>query len=152
MRGGLRWAAGAGGELDPRNTLPVTRLWAAGAGGVLAEERTARDAIVTPVTRLWEAGTRGAGSEERDNRDVRVTPVSRAYVSGGRLVREVLVPKKTHGAVYADGWFEGIHWSPDEARLAYVAEEPQPDPTPLWCADGEVNGTENPATGGWRGQ
>lgn len=31
--------------------------------------------------------------------------------------------------VYADGWFEGCEWSPDEAKIIVVAEEPRGAPT-----------------------
>ena len=42
---------------------------------------------------------------------------------GNRVVKELVVPKKQHGGVYNDGWFgSGAAWSPDESRLAYVAE------------------------------
>lgn len=42
---------------------------------------------------------------------------------GGRLLRELSVPTTLHGAVYNDGWFAaGAAWSPDEQRVAYVAE------------------------------
>lgn len=40
-----------------------------------------------------------------------------------RLLSEVQVPRGLHGSVYNDGWFaDGAAWSPDEARVAYVAE------------------------------
>ena len=43
--------------------------------------------------------------------------------SGGRLTKQVQVPKSLHGQVYADNWFGlGVAWSPDEDRIAYVAE------------------------------
>ena len=42
---------------------------------------------------------------------------------GNRVTTELVVPKKQHGSVYNDGWFgSGAAWSPDESRLAYVAE------------------------------
>ena len=42
---------------------------------------------------------------------------------GGRLVRELQVPKALHGAVVNDGWFSrGAAWSDDERRICYVAE------------------------------
>ena len=42
---------------------------------------------------------------------------------GSRVLKELAVPKKLHGAVYNDGWFGiGAAWSPDESRIAYVAE------------------------------
>ena len=41
----------------------------------------------------------------------------------GRLLRELHVPSKQHGPLYNDGWFSlGPAWSPDEARVAYIAE------------------------------
>jgi acylaminoacyl-peptidase len=41
---------------------------------------------------------------------------------------EMQVPKTLHGSVYNDGWFgSGAAWSPDEDRLAYVAEVRVPD-------------------------
>ncbi len=49
---------------------------------------------------------------------------------GNRVTKELLVPKKQHGGVYNDGWFgSGAAWSPDESRLAYVAEVSLPVPT-----------------------
>lgn len=38
------------------------------------------------------------------------------------VLKELHVPKAQHGAVFADGWFSGCAWSPDEQRVAYVAE------------------------------
>ena len=38
------------------------------------------------------------------------------------------MPKAQHGAVFADGWFSGCAWSPDEQRVAYVAEAHAPAP------------------------
>lgn len=41
----------------------------------------------------------------------------------GAVLQELHVPKALHGAVYNDGWFgAGAAWSPDESRVAYVAE------------------------------
>lgn len=41
----------------------------------------------------------------------------------GRLLRELHVPSKQHGPLYNDGWFSlGPAWSPNESRIAYVAE------------------------------
>ncbi len=49
---------------------------------------------------------------------------------GNRVTKELVVPKKQHGGVYNDGWFgSGAAWSPDESRLAYVAEVSLPVPT-----------------------
>ncbi len=49
---------------------------------------------------------------------------------GNRVTKELIVPKKQHGGVYNDGWFGGgAAWSPDESRLAYVAEVSLPVPT-----------------------
>lgn len=43
--------------------------------------------------------------------------------TGNRVIREMVVTKKVHGGVYNDGWFgSGAAWSPDESRIAYVAE------------------------------
>ena len=40
-----------------------------------------------------------------------------------RVLKQLKVPKKLHGPVYADGWFgSGASWSQDESLLAYVAE------------------------------
>ena len=42
---------------------------------------------------------------------------------GNRVTKELVVPKKVHGGIYNDGWFgSGAAWSPDESRIAYVAE------------------------------
>lgn len=41
------------------------------------------------------------------------------------------VPKALHGSIYNDGWFgSGAAWSPDESRLAYVAEVHRPRELP----------------------
>lgn len=41
----------------------------------------------------------------------------------GRLLRELQVPEALHGPVVNDNWFSrGAAWSPDESRVAYVAE------------------------------
>ena len=47
-----------------------------------------------------------------------------------RMLKQLKVPKKLHGPVYADGWFgSGASWSEDESLLAYVAEVgPAPPP------------------------
>ncbi len=43
--------------------------------------------------------------------------------SSSRLLQELRVPKALHGPVYNDNWFSrGAAWSPDESRVAYVAE------------------------------
>ena len=40
-----------------------------------------------------------------------------------RLLRELLVPKGLHGPIVNDNWFSrGAAWSPDESKIAYVAE------------------------------
>ena len=53
---------------------------------------------------------------------------------GNRVTKELLVPKKQHGGVYNDGWFgSDAAWSPDESRLAYVAEVSLPVATTLPC-------------------
>ncbi len=53
---------------------------------------------------------------------------------GNRVTKELLVPKKQHGGVYNDGWFgSGAAWSPDESRLAYVAEVSLPVATTSSC-------------------
>lgn len=44
------------------------------------------------------------------------------------VLKELHVPKAQHGAVFADGWFSGCAWSPDEQRVAYVAEACAPAP------------------------
>ena len=51
--------------------------------------------------------------------------------SSTRLLCELSVPASVHGGVCNDGWFAtGAAWSPDESRLAYVAEVLHP-PNPL---------------------
>ena len=53
---------------------------------------------------------------------------------GNRVTKELFVPKKQHGGVYNDGWFgNGAAWSPDESRLAYVAEVSFPVVTTSSC-------------------
>lgn len=43
--------------------------------------------------------------------------------SKSRVLKELHVPSKLHGSIYNDGWFgTGAAWSPDESRVAYVAE------------------------------
>eukprot|EP00208_Stichococcus_sp_RCC1054_P004576 CAMPEP_0206148488 /NCGR_PEP_ID=MMETSP1473-20131121/36760_1 /ASSEMBLY_ACC=CAM_ASM_001109 /TAXON_ID=1461547 /ORGANISM="Stichococcus sp, Strain RCC1054" /LENGTH=792 /DNA_ID=CAMNT_0053545837 /DNA_START=314 /DNA_END=2692 /DNA_ORIENTATION=- len=66
---------------------------------------------------------------------------------GGRLLRELSVPTTLHGAVYNDGWFAaGAAWSPDEQRVAYVAEAPADVQTPLWGNSASAN--EDKISGG----
>ena len=44
------------------------------------------------------------------------------------------MPNKQHGGVYNDGWFgSDAAWSPDESRLAYVAEVSLPVVTTFPC-------------------
>ncbi|KAL0045655.1 hypothetical protein WJX82_000743 [Trebouxia sp. C0006] len=79
---------------------------------------------------------------------------------GNRMTKELVVPKKQHGGVYNDGWFgSGAAWSPDESRLAYVAEAPAASQTPAWgglvkssksSSEGDEKDTAAPKT--WRGQ
>ncbi len=53
---------------------------------------------------------------------------------GNRVTKELIVPKKQHGGVYNDGWFgSGAAWSPDESRLAYVAEVSRPVASAFTC-------------------
>lgn len=62
----------------------------------------------------------------------------------GRLLRELHVPKTLHGAVYNDGWFgTGAAWSPDGAKVAYVAERPISVQTPEWGLSSSSEKTEN---------
>ncbi|KAK9803410.1 hypothetical protein WJX72_008476 [[Myrmecia] bisecta] len=84
---------------------------------------------------------------------------------GGRLLKELSVPKSVHGPVYNDGWFGvGAAWSPDERRIAYVAEAPPSARTPEWGASAssqssaqvDSNGAkpaakEQAGPKGWRG-
>lgn len=54
---------------------------------------------------------------------------------GGRLLKEVEVPRSVHRGVFNDGWFaDGAAWSPDESRVCYVAEAPAAEKTPEWGA------------------
>ena len=49
--------------------------------------------------------------------------VSQLHLQLNNSAKYVQVPKTLHGSVYNDGWFgSGAAWSPDEDRLAYVAE------------------------------
>eukprot|EP00271_Cylindrocystis_brebissonii_P008724 TRINITY_DN23204_c0_g1_i1.p1 TRINITY_DN23204_c0_g1~~TRINITY_DN23204_c0_g1_i1.p1 ORF type:complete len:820 (-),score=144.15 TRINITY_DN23204_c0_g1_i1:1094-3553(-) len=52
------------------------------------------------------------------------SPVKFEIWAAGRMLKEIYAPKTTHGPVYSDGWFEGVSWSADETKIAYVAEEP----------------------------
>ncbi|GAB4823019.1 hypothetical protein N2152v2_010065 [Parachlorella kessleri] len=72
----------------------------------------------------------------------------------GRLLKELHVPKALHGSIYNDGWFgAGAAWSPDETRLAYVAEAPAASKTPEWGARPGAAGKKWEGAGpkGWRG-
>ncbi|CAG9467337.1 unnamed protein product [Pedinophyceae sp. YPF-701] len=81
---------------------------------------------------------------------------------GGRLMRELEVPATIHGAVYNDGWFsDGAAWSPDETRVAYVAEAPRREQTPEWgkkvpasstAAAGDSSKEPRAGPKGWRGK
>eukprot|EP00899_Mesostigma_viride_P022535 jgi/Mesvir1/3466/Mv11959-RA.1 len=51
----------------------------------------------------------------------------------GQLLKEVFVGADVHGAVYTDGWFEGISWNDCETALVYTAEEKAKD-RPVWGA------------------
>lgn len=72
-----------------------------------------------------------------------------------RVVHEIDVPSALHGAVYNDGWFgTGVAWSPDESRIAYVAESPVAVKTPEWSVglkgpDGKKKEGAGPKS--WRG-
>lgn len=45
---------------------------------------------------------------------------------GNGVAKEIHIPKALHGKVYADSWFGlGAAWSPQEDRIAYVAEVQQ---------------------------
>jgi acylaminoacyl-peptidase len=70
---------------------------------------------------------------------------------GGRVLREVEVGG-SHGAVYSDGWFEGVAWSPDEDRVAYTAEAPAAVRTPLWPGRVKAKAGDDASPSGWRGQ
>ena len=70
------------------------------------------------------------------------------------------MPKAQHGAVFADSWFSGCAWSPDEQRVAYVAEARASAPaagliSPVGAAPDkrpmqEPMGEELPEWGRWR--
>jgi len=48
-----------------------------------------------------------------------------------KVTQEIHVPSSLHGSIYNDGWFgSSAAWSPDETRLAYVAEMPVLSKTP----------------------
>eukprot|EP00898_Chlorokybus_atmophyticus_P007404 jgi/Chlat1/7665/Chrsp64S00560 len=61
--------------------------------------------------------------------------------NAGRLLKEIAVPEKVHGGVYADGWFEGVAWSSDEKRIAYIAQQPRPE-KPSYGGANVVNGAD----------
>jgi acylaminoacyl-peptidase len=73
-----------------------------------------------------------------------------------RCVTELHVPKLLHGGVFNDGWFgTGAAWSPDETKVAYVAEAPPATKTPEWCGVAAGPDGKKPegaaAPKGWRG-
>ncbi|GBG58646.1 hypothetical protein CBR_g47 [Chara braunii] len=94
---------------------------------------------------LVRNGQQPHGSNPKDG----PPPVKFEVWGRGHLVKEVLIPSSMHRAVYTDGWFESVSWSPDESRIAYVAEEPAP-PRPVFgrrMANGR-DGTLSPTSGG----
>ncbi|XP_042030975.1 acylamino-acid-releasing enzyme-like isoform X2 [Salvia splendens] len=68
------------------------------------------------------------------------------------LKKDFAIPRKIHGSVYTDGWFEGISWNSDETAIAYAAEE-QDLPKPTFNAFGfkKEASTDNDC-GSWKGQ
>ncbi len=72
-----------------------------------------------------------------------------------RVLQEIHVPASLHGSIYNDGWFgSGACWSPDETRLAYVAERPVLTKTPEFGGVGKgPDGKKSEGAGpkGWRG-
>nr|QKY15027.1 acylamino-acid-releasing enzyme (AARE) [Polytomella parva] len=68
-----------------------------------------------------------------------------------RLDWEVVIPKTLHGAIVNDGYFaSGAAWSTDGKLVAYVAETPAEEQTPLWGGGEAVKDNAGPRT--WRGQ
>ncbi|KAL4526114.1 hypothetical protein Ndes2526B_g01069 [Nannochloris sp. 'desiccata'] len=72
-----------------------------------------------------------------------------------RVLQEIHVPCSLHGSMYNDGWFgSGAAWSPDETRLAYVAEMPVLSKAPEFGgAQKGPDGKKMEGAGpkGWRG-
>jgi acylaminoacyl-peptidase len=72
-----------------------------------------------------------------------------------RVLQEIYIPASLHGSIYNDGWFgSSACWSPDESRLAYVAEMPVLSKTPEFGGaqkgpDGKK--VEGAGPKGWRG-
>ena len=79
---------------------------------------------------------------------------------GGRLLKEIEVPRSIHRGVFNDGWFsEGATWNPDESKVCYVAEAPAAEKTPEWAAftagsrrAGEKSDTARAKPKCWRGK
>lgn len=59
-----------------------------------------------------------SGKDGKGNVDVQVW-------KGNILEASWTVPDKVHGSVYADAWFGGVAWSPDENLFVYVADRPK---------------------------
>eukprot|EP00197_Chlamydomonas_leiostraca_P007936 CAMPEP_0202863236 /NCGR_PEP_ID=MMETSP1391-20130828/3945_1 /ASSEMBLY_ACC=CAM_ASM_000867 /TAXON_ID=1034604 /ORGANISM="Chlamydomonas leiostraca, Strain SAG 11-49" /LENGTH=784 /DNA_ID=CAMNT_0049542847 /DNA_START=190 /DNA_END=2544 /DNA_ORIENTATION=- len=67
-----------------------------------------------------------------------------------RLLFELQVPKGLHGALVNDGYFAaGAAWSPGEDAVAYTAEVPPGEKTPVWC--GQESLKDAAGAKGWRG-
>ncbi|KAK1310771.1 hypothetical protein QJS10_CPA08g00238 [Acorus calamus] len=68
------------------------------------------------------------------------------------LEKEIHIPLSVHGALYTDGWFEGISWNHEETHIAYVAEEPCPL-KPTFDGFGYKKGvSSDKGCGSWKGQ
>ncbi|XP_057771437.1 acylamino-acid-releasing enzyme 1-like [Salvia miltiorrhiza] len=68
------------------------------------------------------------------------------------LKKDFSIPRKVHGSVYTDGWFEGISWNSDETVIAYAAEE-QDLPKPTFNGFGfKKEASTDTDCGSWKGQ
>ncbi|KAG9451856.1 hypothetical protein H6P81_004760 [Aristolochia fimbriata] len=79
------------------------------------------------------------------------SPTQLEIWSSSHLLKEIFVPKSTHGSIYTDGWFEGISWNSEETLIAYIAEEPTPC-KPVFDGFGyRGDGSTNKSCGTWKG-
>ncbi|KAJ6810582.1 putative acylamino-acid-releasing enzyme isoform X1 [Iris pallida] len=68
------------------------------------------------------------------------------------LEKEIHIPQSVHGALYTDGWFEGISWNHQENLIAYVAEEPAPLKPVFSDLGYKKEGSPEKDCNSWKGQ
>ncbi|XP_068634296.1 acylamino-acid-releasing enzyme 1 isoform X2 [Aristolochia californica] len=80
------------------------------------------------------------------------SPTQLEIWGSSQLLKEIHIPKSTHGSIYADGWFEGISWNYEETLIAYIAEEPSPL-KPVFDGFGyKSDASIDKSCGTWKGQ